>query len=83
MEDLTKQFTEIPLILGLGAARVGVVLTIAPIFLISGMPRQALMIAVIGAVVPMILPTLPQGHFNPTYIWVLVLKELFVGTLIA
>ncbi|MBX9577260.1 MAG: type III secretion system export apparatus subunit SctT [Chthoniobacterales bacterium] len=83
MDELTKYFTEIPLILGLGSARVGVVLTIAPIFLISGMPRQALMIAVIGAVVPMILPTLPQGNFNPTYIWVLVLKELFVGTLIA
>ena len=83
MEELIKSFNEIPLVLGLGSARVGVVLTIAPIFSISGMPRQALMITMIAAVVPMILPTLPQGNFNPTYIWVLVLKELFVGMLIS
>jgi type III secretion protein T len=83
MEELTKYFVEVPLIIALGSTRAGVVLTIAPIFLVSGMPRQALLITLIGVIVPMILPTLPQGDINPTYVFVLVLKELFVGTLIA
>lgn len=83
MEELIKYFVEAPLVLALGSTRAGVVLTISPIFLISGMPRQALLIMLIAVITPMVLPTLPQGNFNPTYVWVLVLKELFLGALIA
>jgi type III secretion protein T len=83
MDELKKYFVEVPLIIALGSTRAGVVLTIAPMFLVSGMPRQALLIILLGVMVPMLMPTLPQGDINPTYIAVLVLKELFIGTLIA
>lgn len=83
MDELKKYFIEIPLVLGLGSTRAGVVLTICPIFLISGMPRQVLLVTLVAVIVPMALPTLPQGDINPTYVFVLVLKELFVGILIS
>lgn len=83
LEDILKIIENIPLILGLASVRAGIALTIAPFFGASGLPKQALIIITLGIIVPIALPTIPSSGFTVLYSAMLVLKEAFLGIIIA
>lgn len=83
MEEFKALFTNIPIILALASVRAGLTLTIVPFFGASGMPRQAMLITTLGVIIPMTLPTISSANITPLYGFALVLKEAFLGILMA
>lgn len=80
--SLQQLIIEAPIAIFLAAVRTGTVLTLVPFFGGNGMVRQAFIMVTVGAVVPMLLPTLPQGIMSPTHAAALILKEIFLGLLL-
>lgn len=83
MGDMKQLIMQAPMLIALGSVRFGTVLTIVPFFSASGLPRQVLLVIMVGIIVPMTAPMISLENLSVVYIAILVVKEIFLGILIS